>query len=300
MNTQRVIEQAIVNAGKAEYDRLTAGMNTQAKVSKVDFALQELMKLQNSDEMPGYADPFVTLFYSLWFLPSQINLACAVIDGSLRLHGEWRIIDFGCGSGAMSIGLAIAAGTSRLFRFPGSIQVHGIDCPTMLGFGKKLWREIREVSSQERNAELLHGLRRIHPSSYQNVDDLLEAVGTWLEGPWNVGLSALHVAYGANVSDVSQSVRKLWDTANPKWGTVTTADFGKKRDYAQGIAPWQAPKQASVSLPFSGVLDELTGLRKDIRKELPAGDEFSLGGLLMTEVNWVLNHSPIVLRYPSA
>ena len=256
------------------------------------------MKLQNSEEMPDYADPFVALFYSLWFLPSQVNLACAVVEGSLDLNDELRLIDYGCGTGAMAIALVLIAGSRGPLDFPHQIQVHGIDCKSMRQLGTALWEEIRTIARRVANTQIIYGLRRVYPSHFGRVAALLDREGTWLEGHWNVALSALHVAYGANYREVQQEIQALWVSSNPVWGAVTTARLGKKPEYAKQIAPWPMPVHKSLPLPFSGVLPNLTDFRREILEGIEGEDTFSGGGLLWTAVDWNVRPGPFVLRYP--
>ena len=110
----KALDAAIVSAADEYITRLSTGLDQHAIAHNIRLALRSLKGLQDGI-MPDY-NPWVALFYSLWYQAGHINLAYTLTqlipfednplsDSSDRL----KVVDFGCGELAMQFGLALAA-----------------------------------------------------------------------------------------------------------------------------------------------------------------------------------------------
>lgn len=75
---QAALDNAIADAGRAEFNRLARWLTPQRVDENVAYALDQLRRLAKG-EMPNYNE-WVSLFYGLWYQPKHINLAYRMID----------------------------------------------------------------------------------------------------------------------------------------------------------------------------------------------------------------------------
>jgi len=296
--TKSIIEQAIADAAEAEYARVTSGLNKAQKAQVVAYALTELQKLRGDRDIPDYEHPAVALFYALWYLPSQMNLACSLIQSVLPFRNEVDIVDFGAGPGALCFGTAMAIAQRSGRKDAPRITVHEVDCATMTQLSAVVWRRFLSIAHSDGNQGCQRAVGRIKKRTYSTADEVVEALGGNTKSATEMALTALHVVYRENVTEVRNALALLWKSTQPSWAFVTTQRVGAKLDVAKEITPFNPGIPTIPELSVHGKCSQLTSLRREIRSEFPP--DWSSGGLLVSEVNWDSKDrgSPHVFTYP--
>ncbi len=295
MSAQGIVEEAIVRACRSKFQQLTAGLSPEDKASLIDFALVELDKLRSSDQMPDYRKPAVGLFYALWYLPSQINLAHHLLIENLDFDRGGNIIDFGAGPGTVSLALAMAfidSGRSE------PIYVHEIDVDVMGQLGELIWKEVYEVL-RECNKIAPALLGHIHRYAYPNAEALYRH-HRWrslMNGGTPRAVAALHVVYGENWDSVRPDVEKLWTKGQPDWGVFTAPDFPGKAERLAALSFLTQSEGVRPLLSKWGNADRITNLRQNIRKECPPA--WKNAWLLEKDVTWQFESAKPVVYRPS-
>ena len=299
-SSKSIVEQAIAEAGRLEYRKLTRGLSQDDKLEMVSTALSEFDKLRRDREIPDYGDPAVALLYSLWYLPSQVSLACSLVEQVLPFNNDVHIIDFGAGPGALALGAAIAVARRRGSKIEPRVTVHEVDCEAMRLLSEGIWGRYLEIAGTEGNRGCQRAARIIKKRTYANANDVVEAFNGDVPVETAKSLTALHVVYGDNKAVVKDALALLWDHAQPEWAVLTTPDVGAKLAMAREIAPFSAGRSAIPKPSLTGTCPQLIRLRQDIRRELP--HEWPDGGLLWSDVTWEFeeNRRPHVFAYPSA
>ncbi len=300
---QDALDNAIADAGRAEFRRLAQGLTPQQLTANVAYALDQLRRLARG-EMPNYNE-WVTLFYGLWYQPKHINLAYRMIDVMakgrnarnpvLTDSGALRVVDFGCGSFAMQFGVALAAASalSQRQRIE-SIKIDAIDSSdAMIRMGQSIWNNFVQAADEVANEN--HWLACLHHTCTIVETNILpthpnNAVNNMIantkEERW---LSAIHAVYQANLTDVQQCLSILCNTVQPQAGFVTT--FDRKIHLAHIASPFGNEiynrRYLKIEGGLSGRLPVVTTLRQGILQAL----ELS-GGLRShaVDVNLVRNY----------
>lgn len=221
------LDVAIATVARRDISRLSLGLSTDAIAKKIFAALHDLRGLKNGIA-PNYTDEWVAILYSLWYQPSQVNLAYTLTqqvpedkNPLLANTASLSVLDFGCGLSAMQFGLAFAMIDKYQTRNScPKITIYRYDeSDSMRSIGLRIWDEfMREIyKSNGRIHELLE--TRLRPEDLDRRDllnmDLIDAHDL----PRNVEfrrhdtysiqdhirwLTVLHVAYEKNC----QSTRK--------------------------------------------------------------------------------------------
>ena len=185
-------------------------------------------------QMPDYDDPLIADAHLLYYHPSHVGLACALItnqsnrhpnrnlllDGSTRLH----IIDLAAGNLAMQFGAAIRIGQAlELGQRITAVRITNIDpSAAMLEAGQDAWSEfVQAVNSDSKLAPLADACAMIQTE--------------YLSEPWNIRgqmpdaecwISMMHGLYGNNYDSISDELSHLHDVTNPT--TVFVTCFGTR------------------------------------------------------------------------
>ncbi len=297
--SQSIVEQAIADAARAEYERLTKGLQPPGKEQLVSSALAELQKLRNDRELPDYDNPAVALFYTLWYLPSQVNLACSLIEEVMPFNNDIHIIDFAAGPGALQLGVALAIARCRPAKPQRTVAVHEIDCAAMRNLSKMIWQQFQRIADRDGDADSQRAARTVRKFTYGDVNEAISAPEVRAPRNATQALTALHVIYENNRDEVKAKLSQLSEHAHPAWTFVTAPCVGSKLEITQAIVPFQATPEPVTKQPLTGQCLQLTNLRQKIRRELPYN--WSEGKLLWSEVKWDFteNRSPYVLRHQS-
>lgn len=298
--SKSIIEQAIAEVAEVEYRRVTAGLNKAQKARVVGHALTELLKLRDDRRIPAYEDPAVALFYTLWYLPSQINLASALVEEMMPFGGDVHIADFGAGPGALALGAAMAVARRRQTKAKPKVTVHEVDCQAMRDLSSRIWNRYQLITSREGNRGCQRAANAIEKRTYATAEDVVNTFMADVPRDAARSLTALHVIYRNNQHAVKKALSTLWANTQPAWAFVTAPSVGAKLEIARGVAPFQGTPRAMADLPVHGRCSQLTDLRREIRSGFPF--KWSHGKLLWPAVTWEFEEgrTPYVLRYPDA
>ena len=287
------IDRAITKVAETEFQRLSAGMAKDALTKRVHQALGFLGGLQEGDP-PNYNNPFVPLFYLIWYQPRQIYHAHHLIhwmnrrrqasqlvpDSSHGLH----VIDFGCGALAMQFAVAwVAAEALESGASIKGIRIDSYDeAAPMVHLGQALWGEFKKEIDDDarlRHLSLAASLikpRSGHPNSLLTFGE--RAVG---EERW---LSALHAVYASNLDLVKQSLARIAGEFEPDFGIMSCFLNYKPIDLLRQASPCENQGFGSANVGFSeqteASLPNVTQWRRDLKKRID-GHPF-----LENEVPW--------------
>lgn len=312
------VDRAIAAAIEAAWNDVIRGLPDPAAVTRIDGSVQHIRdclgkQLANGGQattgLPDYSDPGNAIAYSGWYGPRQINLAHSTLEqlidpkddsvAPLALGRGLFVVDFGAGSHAVAIGLAlsVAKAISRGTRV-GQIVVHGYDCGSMLKLGVGIWNALKqEARSDDRIGPLATALEQINLQSVVAGADKIPAIrGTIPDGRARL-LVGQHVAYAENVLQVRRTISTLFDQFLPDVGIITGPSA--KADLVQQVSPsvagagWQ---HVHVPPQLSGPAPATTSCRRALT------DRYVLttAALLQQDVLWYVGGAkaaPHVLRY---
>lgn len=298
--SKSIIEQATAEVAEAEYRHITRGLSDSEKTKRVEYALRELQKLRGDRRLPDYRDAAVSLFYTLWYLPSQVNLASALIEEMMPFGGDIHIVDFGAGPGALALGAAMAVARRRQTKVEPKVTVHEVDCRAMRNLSSRIWNNYRLITSRDGNRGCQRAANAIEKRTYATAEDVVNTFVVDVPRDAAKALTALHVIYRDNQRAVEKALSTLWENTQPARAFVTTPNVGSKLEIARAVVPFQGTPRAMSGLPIHGRCSQLTDLRREIRTEFPF--KWSHGRLLWPAVTWEFEEgrTPYVLRYPDA
>ena len=267
------LQSAIADVGRGEFDRRSRPMRRRDVPRRVESALRELDKLRRG-EMPDYDDPWVALFYTLWYQASHINLAYSTLlelmdNGVIRIpsRGGMRFVDFGAGALAAQIGtvLALADPDHRLT----SKNITRIKCDAvdaskpMLRIGQMIWLRFKGETRQRHLAKVIRAVSPAYLSDVGKIQTRGNPVGV---------LTAFHAVYDdVEVRDeISESLATLNSNLSPSV-FVITAHSGREGS-AVRISPFRREALRNiaedVAPALGGTLRKVTDLRKEIWTEI--------------------------------
>ena len=295
-SSKSIIEQAIVDTARADYRHVTRGLSRTQKAKLVEYALRELQKLRSDRRLPDYRHTLVALFYTLWYLPRQVNLACRLVEEVFPLNEDVHIVDFGAGPGALSLGAAIAVARRRQTKIEPKITIHEVDCPAMQGLSNRIWLNYEQIATNDGNRGCQRAARAVEKRFYATADEVVSAYRADVPDDATSSLAALHVVYGDNQDAVKEALATLWEGTRPAWAFVTTQKVGSKLKFASNVVPFRQVPTAITTLPLHGQCAHVTGLRREIRSEFPY--DWPQGKLLWPDVTWDFEEErpPYVLR----
>lgn len=195
------LDRAIAAVAKEEFARLSGGLSQEAIADKVIHALQDLRKLQDpTAEPPDYDDPWVALFYVLWYQPGQTYLAYRVLCqlADFRTSEHLSIVDIGCGALAIEIALDMALVTGQLSGTGIPIDrpvVYSLDTSdTMIRLGERISIALLSDLMQLKLPSNPWSARIVVTSDMCNLGDRKPHENWWL--------TALHAVYDSNVDAI--------------------------------------------------------------------------------------------------
>ena len=223
----KALDVAIATVAEERFENLIKGLSEQEIAIRIHDALRALRKLRDR-KMPDYHDPWVALFYSLWYQPAHVNLAYTLCrqllldDGDFgRSDGHLQVFDFGCGELAMQFGLGLAIADT--LRQPPQVDVVSKDdSEPMKSIGWDIWHCFKEESA---NYDEIDGLR----ATFDTLN-----FGLKKNPKATLWLTALHVAY--NESDhrvkIQQGLNDLVKTLDPSVILITTHPSNAQAAYS--------------------------------------------------------------------
>ncbi len=197
------LDRAIGKVARDQFNSLCRRQNSSYVISNVANSLRELRRLADpAGASPAYNDPWVALFYVLWYQPGQTYLAYRLLSqlAEKRKTGSLRIIDFGCGALATEIAISIALCTNTLRKASlplWTVRVDSIDSSQpMIELGKLIANEMLS------DPEWPHS-ERISLSKYHRIEP--DQVGYRSVFPHDdCWLTAFHTVY----EDTQKQVKK--------------------------------------------------------------------------------------------
>lgn len=240
-------------------------------------ALKELEKLHGK-QSPDYSNPWVCLLYTTWYQPRQVNLAYWIARQlAPRVSGltePLEVVDFGSGTGALSIGLAAAFADLRGSIQPPGVTMWCIDTKAMYKSGGMCWTTFRRLLEGRATSPHRVPFRFEHRESAFDEDGNLVIDIDSKRSRWMV---ANHVLYAEGIEDVQWDLLALQLRLNPD--TVCVSGPTYKREMIEISFP-RMPETFTVtdiqpSLPQTGTLPGITNWRKQLNQQRlrrPHGD----------------------------
>ena len=300
------LDEAIVNVAEAELNRISTGLSPDAITRNIENALRSLESLQQGHQ-PDCNDPWVALFYLLWYQPKQINLTYSMIKATADRHppkgiplndsGKLLVVDVGCGSLAMQFGIMLAvADAFERGQFVSSIHIDSFDTSqAMISLGEATWNEFKKhvthLRLRESIQKLFVAIYRLPDRAFKknaNEADGLHSISLSLEAitpstrtsaqplagseeSENCWLSAIHAVYESNKYDLSRILKHYRDQLNPNLGFITT--HRQKRDENFYASPFEYDKRynrvnVNIQPQFAGKLPQTTRWRQKLSSDI--------------------------------
>lgn len=274
MSLTKALDSAMCKVGSAEFRRLAANETPENRAIKVGQALASLQKLQSSQE-PDYSDPWVVLFYMLWYQPGQINVAYTAIrrmlgfrsDENLRPgkdDGILHVFDIGCGALAMQFAAALLSGIGLECgeKIP-EIHIDSYDPnKPMITLGKKLWHQYKlEIRKYPDLNVLSEAIKRIKPRA--STAETIHMGGNIRGQSW---VSAIHAIYPNNWRDVKVHLDRVKDRTKFHAGMIT--GYSGRESLFNLVSPLSGDQRRcqetdiELRIPTWHLFSETTSLRK--------------------------------------
>lgn len=296
---RRVLDRAIADVAREEYQRLTERMSPKDQERHVDRALLDLNQLQKGIS-PDYKSKWTALFYLTWYQPRQIHLAYTALRyvfDNLKQKPPRQVIDFGCGSGAVQIALSILLAEDSP---PQNVAVHGIDSSkSMMRIGKDLWRKFSEmVRDSVRSSRFAEKLCRTldlmtdscsFDTSYEAAVALHAAREATSSG--DCWFTAIHASYLSNRKDMRRVFSRIREEHEPVIELVT---FFNRRDPSDPRYFFWQLGFTELSIPFDQKVDSLTEIPR-WRRELSMELNLTNRSLLTSFVSWNVKSDNVVM-----
>ena len=289
------LDEAIVNVAKEELNRLRGELSPHAITRNIANALRSLESLQQGHQ-PDYDDPWVALFYLLWYQPKQINLTYSMIKATADRHppkgiplndsGKLLVVDFGCGSLAMQFGIMLAvADAFERGQFVSSIHIDSFDTSqAMISLGEAVWDEFKMILASDGRLDAVSlSFDAITTSTTTDTEPQVERRVD--EDCW---LSAVHVVYDSNKEVVQNRLEEFKDQLNPDMGFITT--FSDKVRLARLVSPFGTDVNYRFTYPnprrqFNGNVELITNFRTALSAHI-----LQQRGLSLTENRFIENY----------
>jgi len=284
------LDRAIAKVAETECACLSADSTSEERAKLVECALESLDGLA-SRKRPAY-NGWEALLYLTWYQPRQVHLAYSVLRRRFHdYYGPLRVVDLGCGAGAVQVALAILAAQAP---FVGEISVRGIDrSRAMRRLGKKLWTAfLAEAmdSGLDRLSAVINAMNRScsasdYPTWVASSDRRdEESVGglSWL--------TAVHAVYEDNWVEFEELYYDVHDRVNPCYELVTSRTKG---DLVRALVsqPRGGRLASDRAVPcWHGVVAKTTEWRRALADALGSPDGLT-SRYLRNEVGW--NKKPI-------
>lgn len=286
MHDASALDAAIADSAACAFARLTQGLSRAEKAHLVSHALDSLHGSIGRLEMPEYGEDLVALFYSVWYQPFQVNAAYSLI---LRAFGEFQsrlankrrlvIVDFGSGTWATEVGLALAtmdAGergsnvrdiSVRLVEPSDAMTRAGIDIweRFVVSEGHDVSVDVAAFAAQARVGSTCIDIRRVGFVSEIAMPPESER---WL--------LAMHAYYAEAQDAIRSDLAQIGRVFQPDFGVFTC-----HRDSVDGIN-YVSPFDGSGSLVdipplrLSGELPRVNRWRRELAYELGLQDDVRL------------------------
>ena len=244
---------------------------------------------------PIFTDPWVALFYLLWYQPSQIslfhsifaNLLCSDIneDRSRGTKGNLQIADFGCGAFAVQFGATLACMELPKRQMPG-LAITNIDSSremTVLGrdlctewerqlsaMGQRQFADVNAMISSKVAHHRIGRVTNINPNATQC-------------------LVASNVVFPSNLIDVSEQLARLWRDMTPDLAIIATIPQRASLDCVSDALP-NSHWISSPSPPThrkEGKVPNLSQWRQSLLGQLnPSPRHAIVTGYLKNDVLW--------------
>ena len=259
------LDHAIAEAGKRElnlaldepeYDHVIPDAKYRQTARKADELRNSLRRLQ----MPDYHDPLIADAYLLYYHPSHVELAYALVADQARHHPgdqllrpgktKLHVIDLAAGNLAMQFGVAIAVALAieRGQRID-EVLITNIDpSQAMLQAGYDAWSEFLDTVSSDPDLRPLQIACDLITSEQMNVPWSLQQQMPDSEC-WISELYGIHKFNDDNKSCIRDELEYLYEIADPT--TVLIACYGERVMTRRG-EEWRGEVQDAIDVsPFN-------------------------------------------------
>lgn len=285
-----VLDRAIADVAREEYQRLTERMSPKDQGRHVDQALLDLNQLQKGIS-PDYKSKWTALFYLTWFQPRQVHLAYTVLRhvfDNLEKKPPRQVIDFGCGSWAVRIALSVLLAEKSSSQ---NVAVHGIDySKPMIRIGANLWRKLTELVRENARDNRFAG------KLFRTLDLMTDSCNSSMSYETSVALpatrgatssddcwlTAIHATYPSNRDDMETVFRRIRKEHEPVIELVT---FFNRRDPSDPRCFFGQLGFTELPIDFDQKVDWLIEISR-WRSELSMKLKPSTRSLLTSRVPW--------------
>ena len=290
------LDAALATLAEREYARLTERLSTKMQVERLDGVFKQFERMAKGQIQPAFTDPWVALFYLLWYQPSQISLFHSIFADLLRqdagddrsriTNDNLQIVDFGCGALAVQIGVTAACMELQDRQAIPHLAITNIDgSREMTVLGRDLCTEWE---------------RQLNEIEQQQLSDMSAMVSSKVahyrvERTTNVNhdaarcLVASNVMFPSNLSDVTNQLALLWRDMEPDHAIIATIPRRASLTYAKDMLPgsqWISPPSSPIYRQ-TGRASKLSQWRQDLLGQLNPSPEYSIvAGYLKGDVLW--------------
>ena len=277
-----------------EYHEIAGRLSLKQQNKQIASAFHQLATMAHGKGEPDFDDPWIALFYLLWYHPRQVNLFYSIFRPLLESQAAadppcsaFQIVDFGCGALAAQMGLMLAYHSAFEPDHMPHVAITNIDrSKSMTAFGRHLWTEwSRELDRA--GLTNLHDLCNAVP--FKTAHHRIAKVTNVNENAIRY-LIASNVAFPSNLDAVHQDLARLWSDVRPDSAIVTT--IGYRIDIEQMACAFEASawngRDIAPMPELAGPLEAITAWRAALGQQLATRgtDSIVQNFLLKKKVEW--------------
>lgn len=266
------------------------------QVRRLSEVFKQFKQMAEGKAEPMFTDPWVALFYLLWYQPSQISLFHSVFadflsedddgDPSRTANGNLQIADFGCGAFAAQFGLTLACMELQDSQVISNLAITNIDSSrAMTTLGRDLCTEWE---------------RQLNAVGQQQLSDMSAMISSKvahhrIERVTNINQNAKrclvmsNAMFPSNLRDVSDQLTCLWRDMMPHRAILATIPGRASLTYAKDAFPdsqWISPPSSPIYRK-KGKAPKLSQWRQDLLAQLNPSSECPIvTGYLKNDVLW--------------
>ena len=249
--TVQIIDEAVADAA-------TELLNQASRSKHFDHSLKDAMVKMTGDltrcQMADYAHPAIAIAYLVHYQIPRTGLAAYLLQkAAQQRHGNpliltkdkpLHVIDFGCGTLAVQLGLAVtlAEAIKAGIQQP-AVRITSIDrARSMLNSGQTLWNHLSERARRTRQ---LTALYQAMQSIRANTTSLNIVSSAATEETWLTTLHTVHNNDSQHQQRVTAEMKSIADATSPRMGIIAFHWSATQIATARESWPFTAPDKPS-------------------------------------------------------
>ncbi len=221
------LDRSIAAAVWNEFNVLTRNEAEQAGNKLRSSARDDIFSSLGGLKRPNYDDKMVALVYAAMYQLQHINIAYSLIKDTTRnfscmvSSGKLKVADFGAGTLAMHIGVALAvADALEEGQHIEAVHIDSMDISLpMLRVGANIWEKFKHIVSTDESGNLCWLYQACKLISYKTHNsistiEIEEGFETWL--------SAIHAVYSETETDTKRDLCDIYSRLSPVAGFITS------------------------------------------------------------------------------